>query len=105
MEYGCFALTGRRVTAQVFDGTFIAAGGYLAHSGAEAVSSGHADLVAYGRWWISNPDLPQRFATGAPLTKYDRVRSTAILASSKIQQVRPECQVAQSSRACSRNRG
>jgi N-ethylmaleimide reductase len=31
-----------------------------------------ADLIAYGRWFISNPDLPQRFALNAPLNEYDR---------------------------------
>lgn len=57
---------------KVYQGTFIAAGGYKGESGAAAITSGHADLIAYGRWWIANPDLPKRFAIGAPLTKYDR---------------------------------
>ncbi len=34
---------------QVWNGPFIAAGGYKGEDGAEAVSGGHADLVAYGR--------------------------------------------------------
>ncbi|XP_026411256.1 12-oxophytodienoate reductase 1-like [Papaver somniferum] len=33
---------------------------------------GHADLVAYGRLFLANPDLPKRFAIDAPLNKYDR---------------------------------
>ena len=41
-------------------------------SGHKAVASGHADLVAYGRLWLSNPDLPERFKLGAALNKYDR---------------------------------
>lgn len=41
--------------------------GYTAESGEEAIASGAADLVAYGRPWISNPDLPRRFAEGRPL--------------------------------------
>lgn len=57
---------------KVWHGPFIAAGGFKAESGAAAVESGHADLIAYGRWWIANPDLPKRFAVGAPLTPYDR---------------------------------
>lgn len=41
-------------------------------SGNEAITSGHADLVAYGRLFLSNPDLPKRFELDAPLNKYDR---------------------------------
>lgn len=57
---------------KVWDGLFLAAGGYTAKSGAEAIASGHADLIVYGRWWLANPDLPKRFKLGAPLNKYDR---------------------------------
>ena len=31
-----------------------------------------ADAVAFGRHFISNPDLPRRLALGAPLNRYDR---------------------------------
>ncbi|CAG9463198.1 unnamed protein product [Pedinophyceae sp. YPF-701] len=53
---------------------FIAAGGYkTADAGAKAVASGHADLVAYGRVYLANPDLPKRFTIpGAKLNDYDR---------------------------------
>jgi 2,4-dienoyl-CoA reductase-like NADH-dependent reductase (Old Yellow Enzyme family) len=34
-----------------------------------APSPGHCDLVAYGRHFIANPDLPRRFQLGAPLNK------------------------------------
>ena len=34
--------------------------------------SSQAELVAFGRLAISNPDLAERFATGAPLNDYDR---------------------------------
>ncbi|KAL8139737.1 hypothetical protein V2J09_005758 [Rumex salicifolius] len=57
---------------KAFDGTFIVAGGYTRQDGNEAVENGRADLVAYGRWFISNPDLPRRFALDAPLNKYHR---------------------------------
>uniref|UniRef100_M8BTX4 12-oxophytodienoate reductase 2 n=1 Tax=Aegilops tauschii TaxID=37682 RepID=M8BTX4_AEGTA len=33
---------------------------------------GYADLVAYGRLFLANPDLPERFRRNAPLNKYDR---------------------------------
>ena len=33
---------------------------------------GAADAVAFGRLFIANPDLPERFRRGAPLNRYDR---------------------------------
>ncbi|OMO74054.1 hypothetical protein COLO4_26738 [Corchorus olitorius] len=55
-----------------FKGTFIAAGGYSRDNGNKAVAENHADLIAYGRWFLANPDLPRRFELNAPLNKYDR---------------------------------
>ncbi|KAG8494818.1 hypothetical protein CXB51_012453 [Gossypium anomalum] len=57
---------------KAFNGTFIAAGGYGRDNGNEAVAENRADLVAYGRLFLANPDLPRRFELGAPLNKYDR---------------------------------
>eukprot|EP00887_Chlorella_sp_A99_P005008 scaffold4.g5008.t1 len=57
---------------KVYRGTVIAAGGYKRDDAATAVASGRADLVAFGRWFLANPDLPRRFQLGAPLNKYDR---------------------------------
>lgn len=51
----------------VFKGPLMANCGYTAESGEAAIASGPADLVSYGRPWISNPDLPRRFADGLPL--------------------------------------
>eukprot|EP00967_Tisochrysis_lutea_P044410 scaffold53850_cov17-Tisochrysis_lutea.AAC.1 len=50
----------------------ISAGGHTKETGAAAVARGDADLIAYGRVWIANPDLPERFKRGAPLNPYDR---------------------------------
>lgn len=50
----------------------IVAGGYDRTSGNGAIAEGAADLVAFGRLFISNPDLPARFAREAGLTPYDR---------------------------------
>lgn len=55
-----------------FKGIIISAGGHDRASGDAAIAAGDADLVAYGRWFISNPDLPKRFALNAPLNPYDR---------------------------------
>ncbi|WP_295994152.1 alkene reductase [Rugamonas sp.] len=55
-----------------FAGTIIAAGGFD-RDGAEAIiARGDADLVAFGRWFSSNPDLPARLKANAPLTRYER---------------------------------
>uniref|UniRef100_A0A0E0L9B5 NADH:flavin oxidoreductase/NADH oxidase N-terminal domain-containing protein n=1 Tax=Oryza punctata TaxID=4537 RepID=A0A0E0L9B5_ORYPU len=55
-----------------FNGTFIAAGGYDREEGDKAVGDGYADLVAYGRLFLANPDLPKRFELDAPMNNYDR---------------------------------
>ncbi|XVE91204.1 hypothetical protein DITRI_Ditri20bG0135600 [Diplodiscus trichospermus] len=57
---------------KAFNGTFIAAGGYGKDDGNKAVAENRADLVAYGRLFLANPDLPKRFEVGAPLNKYNR---------------------------------
>ncbi|MFJ3484394.1 alkene reductase [Pseudomonas sp. NPDC090202] len=55
-----------------FDGPIIAAGGFD-RAGAEAIlQSGAADLVAFGRHFSSNPDLPERLRHDLPLTPYVR---------------------------------
>jgi N-ethylmaleimide reductase len=50
----------------------MSAGGYDRESGNQAIENGTADLIAYGRQAIANPDLPERFAKKAPLNPYDR---------------------------------
>jgi N-ethylmaleimide reductase len=56
----------------IYNGRLISAGGYDRETGNAVLEAGDADLIAYGRWFISNPDLPLRFAVNAPLTPYDR---------------------------------
>ncbi|WP_456656448.1 alkene reductase [Bradyrhizobium sp. JR3.5] len=55
-----------------FSRTLIAAGGFTPASAEAIVTFGDADLVAFGRHFISNPDLPERIRQGLPLTRYDR---------------------------------
>lgn len=57
---------------RAFQGALIAAGGLDREQGNKTVKDGRADLVAYGRWFIANPDIVKRFATNAPLNKYNR---------------------------------
>jgi len=61
-----------RPMRDAFKGTFIVAGAYTREDGSRAVADGYADLVAYGRLFLANPDLPRRFELDAPLNKYDR---------------------------------
>lgn len=55
-----------------FKSPIISAGGYDRESGNKAIAEGAADLIAYGRFAIANPDLPERFAQKAELNPYDR---------------------------------
>ncbi|KAE7998471.1 hypothetical protein FH972_003015 [Carpinus fangiana] len=61
-----------RALRKAYHGTFICSGGFTRELGLEAVSDGDADLVSYGRFFISNPDLVSRFKINAPLNKYIR---------------------------------
>jgi N-ethylmaleimide reductase len=57
---------------RVFAGNIIAAGGFNPQTAEAIVRSGNADLVAFGRNFISNPDLPERIKLKLPLNDYDR---------------------------------
>jgi N-ethylmaleimide reductase len=50
----------------------ISAGGNTRETAEHILNEGTADLVAFGRLYVSNPDLPMRFALNAPLAPYDR---------------------------------
>ena len=43
--------------------------GYTKDSAEEAISKGHADLIAFGRPFIGNPDLVERFKNNWPLVE------------------------------------
>jgi N-ethylmaleimide reductase len=55
-----------------FSGALIGAGGFTPSNAKQALDDGHVDAVAFGRWFISNPDLVERLRTGAALNAYDR---------------------------------
>ncbi|KAJ9129324.1 hypothetical protein P3X46_033877 [Hevea brasiliensis] len=57
---------------KAFKGTFLVAGGYGREDGNQAIAENRADLAAYGRLFLANPDLPRRFELNAPLNKYNR---------------------------------
>jgi 2,4-dienoyl-CoA reductase-like NADH-dependent reductase (Old Yellow Enzyme family) len=56
---------------QAFGGVFIANEGFTAESAREAIASGKADAVAFGKSAIANPDLVRRFRENAPLNPFD----------------------------------
>lgn len=52
---------------QVFNDPLIGNCGYTQETAEQAIRSNQADLIAFGRPFISNPDLVERFASGWPL--------------------------------------
>ena len=55
----------------VYKGLLIGNCGYDKDTAEERISSGDADMIAFGRPWITNPDLPVRFANDYPLESFD----------------------------------
>ncbi|CAN7400603.1 alkene reductase [Duganella sp. LjRoot269] len=55
-----------------YRGVIMAAGGFDRQSAEAILETGDADLVAFGRHFIANPDLPERFRNDWPLNEYDR---------------------------------
>jgi N-ethylmaleimide reductase len=54
-----------------FDGTYIANGAYTVTEARKRISERRCDLVTFGRPFIANPDLPERFRQNAELNKWD----------------------------------
>ena len=61
-----------RALRSSFSGAYIANNAYTQKMGEEAIASGAADLVAFGRAFIANPDLIERFRRDAPLNEPNR---------------------------------
>jgi N-ethylmaleimide reductase len=61
----------RTALRQAYQGRLIVAGGYDAARANQILSDGLADLVAFGRPFIANPDLPRRLRDGLPLAAFD----------------------------------
>ena len=56
----------------IWRSVLISAGGFTGEAAEAAIGQGHADAIAFGRIFISNPDLPRRLQQGFPLTPYNR---------------------------------
>ncbi|WP_042263216.1 alkene reductase [Paraburkholderia heleia] len=54
-----------------FNGVLMLAGGYTLETAIQAIESGRADLIAFGRPFIANPDLPARLRAALPLNEAD----------------------------------
>ena len=55
-----------------FSGTYIANNGYNFKLANEVLDKNKADLIAFGKLFISNPDLVERLKLGAPLNEFDK---------------------------------
>lgn len=56
---------------EVFTGPLVLNQDYTLEAGQRDLDTGVADAIAWGRLWISNPDLPERFRRGAALTPFN----------------------------------
>jgi N-ethylmaleimide reductase len=64
--------TGIRISpVSPFRGAWIVNNGYTRALAIDAVASGYADLVAFGKAYIANPDLVERLRIDAPLNQLD----------------------------------
>ncbi|SNT27946.1 alkene reductase [Tropicimonas sediminicola] len=61
-----------RLYRPIWNGALVAAGNFNGESARAMIAEGVADAIAFGRYFISNPDLPERLRLGAGLTPYNR---------------------------------
>lgn len=59
------------LSRSAYSGTIITNGEYTRESAEATIASGTADLVAFGRPFLANPDLPERFRVDASLNEGD----------------------------------
>ena len=70
-EYYSYPFDGIALARDLFRGPVIASAGFTRKTGARAIASGLADLVAFGSAYIANPDLVERTAQAASLATPD----------------------------------
>ncbi|TEW54643.1 alkene reductase [Psychromonas sp. RZ22] len=61
----------KQAIRESFKGTLIYAGRYDAKKGQQAIDDGLADMIAFGRPFVANPDLANRIKHGYPLAQHD----------------------------------
>ena len=60
-----------KLLREKYRGTLILAGGFDYKTAGAWLEDGKADLIAFGRKFLANPDLPERFRLEAPLNAGD----------------------------------
>lgn len=60
-----------KVFREMFQQAMISNVGYARATGDAIIEAGTADLVSFGKLFLANPDLPHRFARGAPMNSFD----------------------------------
>ncbi len=61
-----------RLYRPVYSGLLMTNFGFTYESGNKIIEDGAADMVAYGKWYVSNPDLVERFENGWPIVEPDK---------------------------------
>ncbi|WED23718.1 alkene reductase [Vibrio sp. JC009] len=56
---------------EAYKGTIIYAGKYDSEKAEKTITDGLADMIGFGRPFVSNPDLPSRIKNGYPLADHD----------------------------------
>lgn len=70
-KVGGAVISATRYLRSLFEDTLITAQGYDFEKAEAVLAADAADLVGFGRLFLANPDLPGRFAAGAPLNEPD----------------------------------
>jgi N-ethylmaleimide reductase len=55
----------------IYKGNIIGSTGFDRETGEAALKNGDCDMIAYGKLFLANPDLPRRFEIDAPLNDWD----------------------------------
>ncbi|REL26195.1 alkene reductase [Thalassotalea euphylliae] len=63
-------LSFKQALREAFTGTLIYAGRYNSEKAAAAINQGLADMIGFGRPFVSNPDLPARIKHGYPIAPH-----------------------------------
>ncbi|MDG3088554.1 alkene reductase [Vibrio hannami] len=61
----------KQALRDTYEGVLIYAGRYNGEKAEQAISDGLADMIGFGRPFVSNPDLPERIQNGYPLADHD----------------------------------
>ena len=62
----------RALLRPLFKGPYLHGGGLTKETARTTIANGHADAAVFGSYYLSNPDLVQRFRSDAPLNTPDR---------------------------------